>query len=666
MQTPSSLLALLGAVLLAVAGPAMASSLPPAADFFQDPQTSHVTLSPNGNYVAMVMDGADGAQTLAVRDTGDLGKVTAIARTNNMQVIASVHWVNENRIGFTVKNLRIEFEGTFDELAVDRDGSNLRHLISGNWLHHQEKLGSLIKDHTLTADYIFAGVTHDGSDDILVEKYHWNQIDRLPDSSRPFRLNTRSNQLKEVFSGSQPEGSIHWLVDNTDVPRIVTARHKGRCISSYRKADDSNWRELQNGSCFNDESFMPLFFDGDDILYVRADYHGYGALFRYDLKAMKMDQEPLISIPGFDFIGNAEIDQPSGRLLGIHLQADAETTVWLHAGMKAEQAGIDAQLRGRINTIVCPPNCLHSPVLLVHSASDRQPLQYLLYTRASGKIIGLGSTHPGIEPSQMGRRDFLHYQARDGRAIPAYVTMPPGAPAGPRPAVVLVHGGPSLRGGYWDWDAEAQFLATRGYVVLQPEFRGSAGFGQQHFHAGWKRWGGAMQDDLADAAQWAVKQGWADPRRIAIMGASYGGYATLMGLIQDPSVFRCGVEWAGVTDINLIFKTTESDASEETLNYSLRTLIGDPDKDAAWFSQHSPLLRAAELKQPLLMAHGLEDRRVPIEHASRFRDAVTQANKQVTSITYDNEGHGWRHASNRIDFWQKVASFLEHNLNSTD
>jgi dipeptidyl aminopeptidase/acylaminoacyl peptidase len=264
----------------------------------------------------------------------------------------------------------------------------------------------------------------------------------------------------------------------------------------------------------------------------------------------------------------------------------------------------------------------------------------------------------------MGLRDLHRFAARDGRSIPAYVTLPPGKASGPRPTVVLVHGGPAVRGAYWDWDSEAQFLASRGYVVIQPEFRGGTGFGADHFNAGLKQWGLAMQTDLVDAAQWAVKQGWADPKRIAIMGASYGSYATLMGLIQNPEVFRCGVEWAGVTDIDLLFSTTYSDASQENLKYGMRTLIGDPDNatDAARFRQYSPLLRAAELKQPLLMAHGLEDRRVPIVHATGFYDAVKRSNPNVELITYPNEGHGWSKEETRIAFWQRVEAFLDKNL----
>lgn len=642
-----------------------AKDLPAVASFFQTRQISHVALSPKGGYVAMTTMLPDGTQALVIRNTADLKQVKVVSRVEpETGVFYAVHWINENRVGFTLKNMRLAFETNLDEFAVSRDGGNPKHLINGNWEHQQTQTGSMLTSRVLTAAYAFHGTTDDGSDDILVKKFRWNNIDVGPASSRLYRLNTRTLQLSSTFEGTQPEASDQWITDANAVPRVVLSEVKGRCIASYRKPDATGWTEIDNGVCYENRRFAPLFFDGADTLYVKASHKGYAALFRYDLKTMTMDKEPTVETAGFDFNGTAEIDYPSKRLIGIHLETDADTTVWFNARMKADQARIDEALPGTINTVRCGSDCLGSPVLLVRSASDRQPPQYVLYTRATGAVISLGSIHPDLQPASMGPRSFHHYTARDGRAIPAYVTLPAVKAAGPLPAVVLVHGGPYVRGASWDWDQQAAFLASRGYVVIQPEYRGGTGFGAAHFEAGWKQWGGAMQDDLADAALWAVKQGWADPKRVGIMGASYGGYATLMGLIKDPQIFRAGVEWAGVTDIKLMFTLSESDASQEDLGYSMRTLIGDPDgeADADMFRRNSPLLRAAELKQPLLMAHGAQDKRVPIAHASRFRDAIKAHNPNVTSIIYPDEGHGWRNEKTNIAFWRQVETFLDQHL----
>nr|WP_315252804.1 alpha/beta fold hydrolase [uncultured Duganella sp.] len=660
-----SLLSLLCGALLAPAAQAAAATLPPVSSFFQTPQIDHVTLSPGGGHVAMTVVLPSGEQALVIRDTARPTDVKVVAQADLIKAgFADLHWISDQRIGYTVKNLYRGVRSNLDEFAVDRDGSNSKHLISGNLSYQQETpIGTLMAaKRVLTSDYAYHSVIDDGSDEILVEKYTWNQTDRGPASSRMHLLNSRTGSIRQAFEGTQPERSLYWLTDNQGQPRVVQTEIGGRCITSYRKPDNSGWVELDSGSCFQDKRFTPLFFDGANALFVRTAHQGHGALFRYDLKTMQLAKEPLVETAGFDFVGTPVIDYPSRRVVGLHINTDAGGSVWFNAALKAEQAKIDALLPGAINTIHCAQRCLASPVLLVQSDTDRQPTQYALYTRASGQLIGLGSIHPEIQPAQMGARSFHRYAARDGRQIPVYVTLPAGKASAPRPAVVLVHGGPNMRGSSWEWDAEAAFLASRGYVVIQPEFRGSTGFGFEHFEAGWKQWGGTMQDDLADAALWAIKQGWADPKRIGIMGASYGGYATLMGLIKHPEIFRTGVEWAGITDIRLMFSSHDSDMSEENLGYGMRTVVGDPEQDRAAFDRASPLLRAAELKQPLLMAHGNDDRRVPVVHADRFRTAVQAHNQQVTSLQYENEGHGWRNEKTRLDFWSKVEAFLDQNL----
>ena len=661
MAKPLSPHHLLASLLLASAClPALASK-PPVEAFFNEPEMQSAALSPKGRYVAMLMNFEDGKQVLAVRDTQDLKKITTPATGGGLSQITSFRWINEERLSLTVQNRNITFHGNRDQFAVDRDGSNRTHLISGNWEHQQTRTDTLIRDKMLTADYSFFSATHDGSDDILVAKLLWNGIDKYPDHSRLYRLNTRSFKMSDPLGTLQPPNSLDWLTDARDVPRIVSTQSKGRCMVSYLAPGAASWSEIANDECYDGISLEPLFFDTDDTLYVTSGYKGMSALYRYDLKTRQRAKEPLLSAKDFDSDGSPEIDYLTRRVLGIHLKTDAQTTVWFDARRKAIQAKVDEILPQTNNRIHCADDCSNSPVVLVTAQSDRQPAQFYVYTLASGSMAMLGSAHPGIVAAQMGMRDFYHYQARDGRSIPVYVTMPPDAAPGPHPTVVLVHGGPNVRGSSWEWEAQAQFLATRGYVVLQPEFRGSAGYGIEHMQAGFKQWGQTMQDDLADAALWSVSKGWSDRKHIAIMGASYGGYATLMGLIKNPDIFRCGVEWAGVTDLALMF-TANSDASQDSLKYDMRTLIGDPEKDAAMFRDYSPLAQAARLKQPLLMAQGLEDIRVPMVHATKFRDAVKQNNAQVEWVSYTDEGHGWRDQESNLDFWKRVEAFLARNL----
>lgn len=648
-------------VLMIAGAQAVAADSLAVERFFRDPDVGFVRLSPSGRYVAIVNRLDDGQQALVVRETADLTHVTTVTTFKSARLKA-VEWINDNRLTFTLKSDKVEFDGNDDQFAIDRDGNTLTHLISGNWRHEQETLGTHMKDRMLTADYQFDGVTHDGSDDIIVGKLTWNNVDPGPQAMHPYRLNTRTRTLTDMVANGQPDHVLDWIYDAADQPRVAIARNKGRCIAYYRTGPNAPWDEISNRDCLKEASFHPVMFDNHNTLYVRAGYHGRAALFSYDVTRKELAKEPFVDIDGFDFAGGLEQDYAAKKILGVHFTADAMSTVWLDPTMKAIQDKVNALLPGSINRIHCSSDCRKPAAVVVIASSDRLPPTYYLYTPADNHIVGLGGSHPGIDPKQMGKRDFFRFAARDGLQIPVYVTQPAAKAGGPRPAIVLVHGGPYVRGGSWEWNQEAQFLASRGYVVLQPEFRGSTGFGGTLFEAGWRQWGRTMQDDLADTAAWAVKQGWVDAKRIGIMGASYGGYATLMGLVRNPDVFRVGVEWAGVTDIELLFTAVESDASEDARQYNMKTLIGDPLADPAAFAAISPLAQAGRISQPLLMAHGAQDKRVPIVHAAKFRSAVAAQNAKVEYVVYPDEGHGWRHEDDNLDFWKRVDAFLAKNL----
>ena len=262
----------------------------------------------------------------------------------------------------------------------------------------------------------------------------------------------------------------------------------------------------------------------------------------------------------------------------------------------------------------------------------------------------------------MATLDLHRIKARDGLDLPVWVTTPHGAVTR-RPAVVLVHGGPWVRGTHWRWNADAQFLASRGYVVIEPEYRGSAGYGRSHLQAGFRQWGTTMQDDVADAVRWATEKGLVDGMRVCIAGASYGGYATLMGPIRYPELYRCGVAWVAVSDPRLLFEPVwHSDMSREAREFSMPTMIGDPVKDAAMLKEAAPVERAREIKVPMLLAYGSEDKRVPIDHGEQMRAAMRAAGNEPEYVVYAGEGHGWLKVENRIDFWTRVEKFLARNL----
>jgi acetyl esterase/lipase len=476
------------------------------------------------------------------------------------------------------------------------------------------------------------------------------------------RLNTLTGK-SEI--GAEPDVEVtNFMLDAKGEPRLAMFYGDIKTVMHFRDPLTGKWREVSRFDTYRSakDAIRPLGFGPDGMLYVVANAGEDMATMRtFDLATGTLSKEPVVVTPGYDFDGRL---LGSSKLLGVRLTTDAEADIWFDPAMKELQGAVDKALPGTIN-MIDPPAKPGVPWVLVKSYSDRQPVRYLLYYTKSGALELVGSTYPKIDPARMGRQEAIRYKARDGLEIPGLLTLPPGGGRKNLPMVVLVHGGPWVRGASWGWDPESQFLASRGYAVLQVEFRGSTGFGLHHFEAGLKQWGLAMQDDIADGTRWAIDQGIADPKRICIAGASYGGYATLMGLVNDPDLYRCGIDWIGVTDIELMYTGTwfsKPDYSEDYLRYGMPFLIGDPVKDAEQLKATSPIQQASRIHQPLLLAYGEEDKRVPLYHGKKFYAALRRSNKQVEWVTYSGEGHGWSLATNRIDFWQRVERFLDRQI----
>jgi dipeptidyl aminopeptidase/acylaminoacyl peptidase len=410
------------------------------------------------------------------------------------------------------------------------------------------------------------------------------------------------------------------------------------------------------------EGYSPLYQAPDGTLYGAAGAQGFAAVYVFDRATGQPVGKPVAAVPGFDvrphFVANDK------KLLGLRFTVDAEITQWLDEAMKALQASLDKALPDTVNRLSLPHHG-DSPWVLVQAFSDAQPTITYIYNRGTRKLARLGQSLPDIPAKELGQTDFHRVHARDGLPLPVYLTLPP---SGGRklPTVVLAHGGPWSRGANWHFDPEVQFLASRGYAVLQPAFRGSTGYGQKHFVAGFGQWGLSMQDDLMDALRWAVEQGHADPQRVCIAGGSYGGYAALMGLARDGAQFRCAVAWVAVSDPMLLFDTVWTDQTEESRVYSMARRIGDPKADAAKLKAVSPLQQTARIRKPLLLAYGGWDTRVAIVHGERLRDALKPHNPAVEWVVYREEGHGWALPENRIDFWTRVEKFLARHLAAPD
>lgn len=651
----ATLLALSGLVM--TAAPAVAEP-PPIAAFFKRPTMRDPQLSPNGRYLAVQTAGKGGDRMLlAVIDLETMAPPKIVAAFADADV-AGHQWVNDNRLVFrATETPDTDFALLGHGLwGVDRDGSNFRQLIQSDKEWVSDTTG-LITDRRLEAVWELRSMLRDGSDDVLVTRGRWSNE---PETTSVLlaRLDTRTGRTKPVANEGLPPSVYGWHLNWRNEPVAVMAQSEGR-LTVYRRNDKGAWTPWVAGDAFDFKEFFPYWSGPDGLTLVESGFNGLNAVFRLDAKSGKPEASPLFSFKGYDFGGNVETDPVTGRLLGVHFETDAPSTIWLDPQMKAYQADIDAKLQGSVNHISCT-RCLGESFFVITSRSDQTPTHYWLYKTADKSLLPLVPPRTDLPVREMGQRDVYRFKARDGLDIPLTVTVPPG-PKRARPAVLLVHGGPYLRGTHWAWNAEAQFLASRGYVVLEPEFRGSEGYGYKHFRAGWKQWGLAMQDDLADTVAFAGKQGWIDPARVCIAGASYGGYAALMGAIKQADIFKCAVDWVGVTDLGLMSTINWSDMSEDWRNYGMKRLVGDPVADAAQFAATSPLQRAKEIKIPLLMAYGGLDRRVPIKHGTDLKAAMSPS-QSLEWVDYPNEGHGWFNLKTNEDFWGRVERFLARNI----
>ncbi len=634
------------------------SALPSVAAFFNEPEMKELRISPDGKTLAVLTSAPDGRKLLMTVDVATrAGKVIAgFAKAD----VRWVHWVNSERLVFSLRERGVEvgelryYPGLY---AVNRDGSDQRKLVAHSF-GENSSTGTTITRRVLPPNtYFHSTITSGKSNDVYVE-----QVEETTSIKRSIynlmRLDTTNGQYSPV---QRPGQTLNWLIDRQGVPRVATTVENDTTTVHFKDLESQEWRALFSyREIDKGDKISPLAIGPDGTLYVTA-FNGKDtrSLYRYDTKKNALITEPLISLNGYDFHGNLIFAPISGKLLGVKYENDAPGVLWFDEEMKKLQKEIDSKLPGYFNEILVSEG---ANVLVVISESDTDPGIYSTYDKTTGKLAVFGRYNPLIKPEQMSNKDLMHYMARDNLKIPAYITIPNGSKGKNLPMILLVHGGPNVRGVHWEFDPEVQFLASRGYAVLEPEFRGSKGYGSKHEKAGYKQWGLKMQDDLVDGVKWAIAQGIADPKRICIAGASYGGYATLMGLIRDPELFQCGVSWAAVSDIGMMFSQTLSDTYEEDEKYSMPIRIGDPVKDAEQFKATSPLQQAARLKLPLLLAHGGEDVRVPIVHAKKMYAALKSHNAQVEWIEYLNEAHGWTTPKNNIDFWTKVETFLAKHL----
>ncbi len=667
------LIALL-ALCLAAAGPAPARAQPaapaasagPVESFFAHPDIGDVKLSPSGRYLSVLMPGAAGRNSLAVLDLADGTRSRRLANYRDADVIR-VRWVDDEWLVYSVGDLHAgsgEREFAPGLFSVSVQGGPPRALVKvrGNPFFVEAPVGV---DRRLDYNHMLLAVPRDGNREIIVGELSFGRNGYI-DKIRPRRLHVETGRVRNIEYGA-PGPVGRWLFDNRGEPRLAAYESEGRLRVQWREPGSDTWAPLLEADALQ-PPWAPYGLDANGTLYV-TDSRGAGGtrvLARYDFATRAPAAESTVVVPGFDFSGELISDIDTGRLLGARAQTDGETTVWLDASMKALQDEVDGRLPGRVNRITCRRCAAADRIVLIESWSDLDPGTVFIWRGRDAALDRVGRRLNGIDPQRMAPLSLERITARDGRPLPVWITEPRRAQGeAPPPAVVLVHGGPWVRGGSWRWHALPQFLASRGYAVIEPEFRGSTGYGSEHFRAGWRQWGLAMQDDVADAVRWAAQAGRVDGRRVCIAGGSYGGYATLMGLVRHPELYRCGAAWAAVSEPQRLLESSwwwGDDLSEDARRHELPRMIGDPKADAQMLKAASPLQQAVHIKAPVLLVHGERDRRVPIVHAREMREALRLHGREPEWLVFPDEAHGWQKLENQRAFALKLEAFLSRHL----
>lgn len=642
-----------------VEGEYKSASAIPVDVFFRKAEFTNMSISPDGNLLA-ALSPKGGRNNLVVID---LAKRTVTPITNfEKQDVFSFQWISNKRIFLrAVTSIditgRAEYRGSF---AVDVDGKNLRDLTFPGRKGAPGSGGSW-------AGFGIMSRTYDGSEDVIVAMDA--RVYGFPDV---YRYNTRTGEHK-LLTFDSPGRTTNWILDQNLVPRIAVRVEDRKDLNSprlftiwHRTGEGAPWERIgETDSVTGAGRIQPIAFDFDNkTLYVAsgADRDKL-AIYKYDIENKKLG-ERLVQHPLIDLRGGLLFSRTRKALVGISYDADKPDIAWFDEKMAGLQGGIDKALPGTHNTFYLPDEDVKRA--LVFAVSDTHPGSYYLLDIESMRLEKIADTRPWLPANLMAERRFVKYKARDGLEIPAWVTIPRGSSGKNLPLIVNIHGGPHLRAYSWDeWGfwPEAQFFASRGYAVLEPEPRGSRGFGRKHYTSSFKQWGLSMQDDITDGALHLVSEGIVDKSRMCLHGGSYGGYAALQGVVKDPDLWRCATPFVAVSDLFLLFEAnSDTRLFSDYLETDAKRIIGDPKKDTAQFEKTSPARNAAAIKAPILLAMGVDDMRVPLVHGKAMRDAMVAAGKSIEYVQYPDEGHGFVRKENVIDFYTRLEKFFATHL----
>lgn len=635
---------MLSAVCLLLPAAAIAVDLIPVEDFARHSLLTMPRLSPNGQYLAVNMNDPDGdSHLLAIYKVDDMKQPVSMLRLPKYEIAADITWVSNTRLVVGKGKVYGSIDKpllTGEVIATDLDGKNQDYLYG-----FEGKYGSR------------AGVR--GID------RGWGFVEGLPQPTNGhFYLisrsweNTNSSTLYDVDAS---KNSRHLIgeIDVSNMSFMVGA--DGKAHFAYGRNDDydyvvyhqqpGGWAKMtaaQIGS-----TFTPIFF-APDKQGIYAHYNADGGPTILVQQDENGGNRKLLASDSFSSIGGIEWTPLPYQPFATVPATGVPQISYIDPNLPM------AKLH-RALSLKFPGSYVHfvdfsedGGKLLFSVSSDRDPGAYYLIDTHNYKVLKLFATQPWIDPAKMAERRPLHFKASDGMELEAILTIPNGASQTNLPMVLLPHGGPIGVQDDWSYDGDAQFLASRGYLVLQVNYRGSSGRGEDFKEAGYLKWGTRIQQDLIDGVKWAIAEKYADPQRVCVYGGSFGGYSAMMTTIRAPGMFKCAVGYAGIYDLAMMYKKGDIKEDKSGLSY-LKTVIGKDDADLA---ANSPDKLADKIDVPILLIHGEDDKRAPFAQAKAMRAALDAAHKPYEWLSKPGEGHGFYAEANNIEFYNRLQTFI--------
>ena len=601
----------------------------PLEDFFKNPEKSSYQISPDGNFYSFMAPYKNRMNIFIQR----IGDSSAVQLTfEEARDIAGYFWPNNEQIIFLKDEAGDE---NFHLYGVNIDGSNPISFTDFEGVRAQ-----IIDDLPDQNDFVIIGLN----------KRNKQVFD-------PYRLNLKTGEISML--AKNPGNIQGWMFDHDGKLRIATAIVDGVNQSIlYRENEEDEFKTIITTNF--KEGFNPQFFTFDNKNIIGSSNLGRDkyAIVEFD-PVTAQEVRVLYANDDYD-VNGVGYSRKRKVITAAYFESWKSERHYFDSTSKKIFDKIQKQLAGYeigITGINRDEN-----ILILRTYSDKSLGAYYIYNSEDDKMEKIVDVSPWIDENEMSSQLPVDYQSRDGLKINGYLTLPKGynmENAKNLPVVINPHGGPWARDS-WGFNPEIQFLANRGYAVLQMNFRGSTGYGRKFFEASFKKWGREMQDDITDGTQWLIDKGIADSTRIAIYGGSYGGYATLMGLVKEPKMYAAGVDYVGVSNMFTFMKTIPP--YWEPMLEMMYEMVGDIEKDSTMLREVSPVFHVDKIKAPLFIAQGANDPRVNVDESDQMVKAMKEKGVEVEYLVKKDEGHGFRNEENRFEFYRAMEKFLSIQL----